>query len=106
MVEFGAGCEIIVGVQLDEVLELFRWLPGGFHELLGLCTGGQKGQKRPKMTKKLQNSYFLVNLIRRTKMSFQFTQLYLMELGYAEKRPAKAVGVSKDPKNGQKKGKK
>ena len=29
-----------------------------------------------------------------------------MELGYAEKRPAKAVGVSKDPKNGQKKGKK
>ena len=106
MVEFGAGCEIIVGVQLDEVPKLFRWLSGGFHESLGLCTGGQKGQKRPKMTKKLQNSNFLVNLIRRTKMSFQFTQLYLMELGYAEKRPAKAVGVSKDPKNGQKKGKK
>ena len=70
MVEFGAGCEIIVGVYLDEVPELFRWLPGGSHELLGLCTGGQKGQKRPKMTKKLQNSNLLVNFIKKTKTSF------------------------------------
>ena len=70
MVEFGAGCEITVGGWLDEVPELFRWLPGGSHELLGLCTGGKKGQKWPKMTKKLQNSNFLGNLIRKNKTSF------------------------------------
>ena len=70
MVEFGAGYEIRVGVWLDEAPELFHWLPGGSHKLLGLSTGGKKGQKWPKMTKKLQNSNFLGNLIRKTKTSF------------------------------------
>ena len=60
-----------------------------------MAVSGQKQVKyshRLKMTKKLQNSNFLVNLIRKTKMSLMFTQSKLMELCYAEEQPAKALG--------------
>ena len=52
-----------------------------------------------KMTKKLQNSNFWVNLIRKTKTSLQFTQLQLKDVADALKRPVDAiVGPLRTPK--------